>query len=258
MPPIDRMLDLAVAVLHERDPAALWPLIKAELLRGFDADLLIHKDEPWSAEEGAVRTFTRDGTSAGRLDAPSQRVIRQGYPFIGHPATADDRSPVTASRLVGDRHWHGSDTAYLARSAFGADHVLGLALPTPADPIQGCLIYRTGRDFTDDHLAYARRVRPLLSGVQRQTELLGHWRASTNASGPCPADLTPRETAVLVLLAETLTADTIARRLGISVRTVHKHTENLYRKLGTRDRLSTVLQAQRHGLLPAPVRTPRP
>jgi len=34
------------------------------------------------------------------------------------------------------------------------------------------------------------------------------------------------------------------------VRTVHKHVESLYRKLGTRDRVSTVLRAQEIGLLP--------
>ncbi|WUI01301.1 LuxR C-terminal-related transcriptional regulator [Spirillospora sp. NBC_00431] len=257
MSAIERMLDLAVVTLHERDPGALRPLINAELLRGCDADLVIHKDEPWSAEKGAVRAFTRDGTPATGLDVPSQHVIRQGYPFIGHPSTAD-RDPVTASRLVGGDRWRGSATAYLARRDFGADHVLGLALPVPVMPIHGYLIYRAGADFTDTHLAYARRVRPLLSGIQRQTELLDQWRATTGTTGSCAADLTPREIAVLVLLAETLTADAIARRLGISVRTVHKHTENLYRKLGTRDRLSTVLQAQKHGLLPAPAPAPAP
>ncbi|WSV18805.1 LuxR C-terminal-related transcriptional regulator [Streptomyces prunicolor] len=38
--------------------------------------------------------------------------------------------------------------------------------------------------------------------------------------------------------------------MGISVATVHKHVESLYRKLGTRDRVSTVLRAQEMGLLP--------
>lgn len=42
----------------------------------------------------------------------------------------------------------------------------------------------------------------------------------------------------------------IGRRLGISERTVHKHIANVYRKLGTRDRVSTVLRAQRLGLVP--------
>jgi len=45
-------------------------------------------------------------------------------------------------------------------------------------------------------------------------------------------------------------AAAIARRLAISPRTVTKHLENLYRKLGTCDRLTTVLTAQRLNLVP--------
>jgi DNA-binding NarL/FixJ family response regulator len=62
--------------------------------------------------------------------------------------------------------------------------------------------------------------------------------------------LTLRETAVLRLLAEGLPAKTIARRLGVATGTVSKHQENLYRKFGTRDRLTTVLTAQRLRLVP--------
>ena len=42
----------------------------------------------------------------------------------------------------------------------------------------------------------------------------------------------------------------IGIRLGISPRTVHKHQEHLYRKLGAVDRLSAVLRAQEAGVLP--------
>jgi DNA-binding NarL/FixJ family response regulator len=48
-----------------------------------------------------------------------------------------------------------------------------------------------------------------------------------------------------------MTAEAIGRRLGISNRTVHKHTENLYRKLAATDRLMAVLRAQALGLLPS-------
>lgn len=82
------------------------------------------------------------------------------------------------------------------------------------------------------------------------------------ASGPTPAgaapelstsyQLTPRELGVLRLLAESLTAAAIARRLGISPGTVHKHLARLYRKLGTGDRLATVLLAREAGLLADP------
>ena len=61
--------------------------------------------------------------------------------------------------------------------------------------------------------------------------------------------LTPRESEVLRLLCDGLSAAGIAGRLGVSPRTVTKHQERLYRKLGTCDRLSTVLHAQRLGLV---------
>ena len=64
--------------------------------------------------------------------------------------------------------------------------------------------------------------------------------------------LTPREIAVLRLVADGMTADAIGHRLGISTRTVHKHTENLYRKLSVADRLTAVMRAQSLGLLPTP------
>lgn len=62
--------------------------------------------------------------------------------------------------------------------------------------------------------------------------------------------LTPRELTVLALAAESLTAEAIARRLGIATGTVTKHLENAYRKLGAGDRLTSVLRAQALGLLP--------
>ncbi|BEL03207.1 LuxR family transcriptional regulator [Actinoplanes sichuanensis] len=63
--------------------------------------------------------------------------------------------------------------------------------------------------------------------------------------------ITVRESDVLALLAESLTAAAIARRLGISAGTVHKHLAALYRKLGTGDRLATVLRARALGLVAA-------
>jgi len=62
--------------------------------------------------------------------------------------------------------------------------------------------------------------------------------------------LTVREQQILSLLAGGLTAVAIGRRLRLSPRTVAKHQERIYRKFGTSDRLTTVLRAQRLGLLP--------
>ena len=64
--------------------------------------------------------------------------------------------------------------------------------------------------------------------------------------------LTSRERAVLDLMADGLIAAAIARQLGISPRTVSKHIESIYRKLGTHDRTSAVLRGQAMGYLPLP------
>lgn len=65
---------------------------------------------------------------------------------------------------------------------------------------------------------------------------------------PDPA-LTARQQSVLRLLAEGRTVKAIGSRLGISQSTVDKHVRDLYRRLGTQDRASTIRSAQVRGLL---------
>ncbi len=62
--------------------------------------------------------------------------------------------------------------------------------------------------------------------------------------------LTPRELEVLGMVAEGLLARSIAARLEVSTRTVHKHLGNVYRKLEAHDRLMAVTRAQSMGLIP--------
>lgn len=252
-----RLAEVAVAALHEWDPGELWPLITAELLRGCGGELLIHKTQEWTEESGVLCPWAREGTQEDiRLEPSTERLIRTGHPFIGPSQTPNAHRPVTAARLVGERSWRGGEAAHLLHTSLGTRHVLGLPLPGSARPLRGALVYRPREDFTDAHLDFALRAQPLLSGIHRQSEILSGWHAGLHPAGSgtdlaAAYRLTPRETAVLALLADTLTAPAIARRLRVSVRTVHKHLENIYRKLGTQDRLATVLKAQRSGLLPA-------
>jgi DNA-binding CsgD family transcriptional regulator len=91
----------------------------------------------------------------------------------------------------------------------------------------------------------------LLRGLDRHIELLARVDAQpTPAADARPCPLTPRELVVLRLMAASRTAAAIGAQLGVSPRTVHKHQEHLYRKLGARDRLEAVLVGQRTGLPP--------
>lgn len=62
-------------------------------------------------------------------------------------------------------------------------------------------------------------------------------------------NLTPREREVMGLLAQGYTSDLAADRLGLSPRTVIQHVDNVAMKLGTSNRVHTVAEAIRRGLL---------
>jgi DNA-binding CsgD family transcriptional regulator len=117
------------------------------------------------------------------------------------------------------------------------------------------LLSKTKRDFSDTDLVLARRIQPLVALVARQHDVLAEHASNDHALGGVGAarvaatfGLTARETAVLKLLAEGLTATAIGSRLAISTRTVHVHLEHVYRKLGVRDRLMAVRVAGECGL----------
>ena len=64
-----------------------------------------------------------------------------------------------------------------------------------------------------------------------------------------PAGLTPREVEVLVLVAEGLTNAQVAQRLFLSPRTVQRHLNSIYHKLGVSSRTAATRFAIEHRLL---------
>ena len=71
--------------------------------------------------------------------------------------------------------------------------------------------------------------------------------AAQNAPDPL-GKLSPREREVLSALLEGLPNKLIARRLGISEKTVKTHLTNVFRHIGVTDRVQAVLWAERNGL----------
>jgi DNA-binding NarL/FixJ family response regulator len=70
--------------------------------------------------------------------------------------------------------------------------------------------------------------------------------------------LTDREQQILALIATGMTDKEIAIQLGISVRTVRSHLDNVGNKLGERRRAALASQAHRLGLTPPELTTPEP
>lgn len=160
-------------------------------------------------------------------------------------ATGDDRAhDLDGVPVLVDRRAAGS-WRELAREQ-AADRQIAIPL-VHAPPRHHSYVVGRGEPFAPEDLRFARRLQSLLRGLDRQVAAVRGVPAGPAAE----VGLTPRETAALVAVAEGLTADAVARRLAISPRTVHKHLERAYAKLGVRDRVSAVLRAGRLGLLPS-------
>lgn len=78
-------------------------------------------------------------------------------------------------------------------------------------------------------------------------------RSATHARATSVADMTTaREREILELLARGLPAREIARRLGISERTVNAHVGHIYRRLGVRNKVDAIREGMRLGLVEVP------
>ncbi|GAA5044544.1 response regulator transcription factor [Streptomyces similanensis] len=109
-----------------------------------------------------------------------------------------------------------------------------------------------------------RAVESVLSGqaglspsIQRRLlERLSEPEPQPWAAAPdeAPDGLTARECEVLVLIAEGLTNQEIARRLHVSTATVKTHINNLFAKTGLKDRAQAVRYAYAKGLVRPPAR----
>jgi DNA-binding NarL/FixJ family response regulator len=131
----------------------------------------------------------------------------------------------------------------------GMDQQLSIPYVLTPDRHRAFVLARAREDYSDEDLEVARRLQPLLVLLERQVQVLG-GAPDGSRDGAGRGVLTGRERAVLVLLERGCTAEAIGRELGVSPRTVHKHLEHLYRKLGVSDRLRAVVVAKEARLLP--------
>ena len=101
------------------------------------------------------------------------------------------------------------------------------------------------------HLSKAAPGRQLVEAVRAvaagstviEPTALTHLLAGADRAPAPAARLTERELAVLGLLAQGLHNKQVASRLGISRRTVERHCDNIYDKLGVGSRTEAVVQA---------------
>lgn len=260
--------------------AARWPELISELLQ-HDLTAFPHQavgdaiatdfgtNVAWNWMEGKDFGFELRHPVPGWPDpellAFWERAGLAYHPLIRWFATTGSSSPMSVGRVPRSIAPEPCLAVYRAcLEPSGHDQQLSIPYVLAPDRHHAFVLGRSREDYSDEDLDVARRLQPLLMLLERQVRVLGSAATDAGArpvdgsadgsvDGSAPVALTGRERAVLVLLERGRTAEAIARELGISPRTVHKHLENLYRKLGVSDRLRAVMTAREAGvLLPAP------
>lgn len=120
---------------------------------------------------------------------------------------------------------------------------------TPADVVAGLLV------GADDYAAETMDAEEFLARVRRLVDR-GRREPLATADIRLLASLTEREREVLALTAEGLTQKQVATALGISIKTVGAHMQNLLARLGLHSRVEAVALAVRAGGMPSPPHTP--
>jgi DNA-binding CsgD family transcriptional regulator len=126
----------------------------------------------------------------------------------------------------------------------GVEHQLAFNLPASPDRVLAIALSRKSTDYSDAEREFANRARPFLIqaylnaiavhelrllGAEPRAELLERLHA---------AGLTRREAQVMRLVALGRSNNHVGAELAISSRTVGKHLEHSFRKLGVADRSS--------------------
>jgi DNA-binding NarL/FixJ family response regulator len=112
------------------------------------------------------------------------------------------------------------------------------------------------RSVVAGQVALAPSMAALLVGRARRTEALGTGTgagasARTEADGTGASPLSPRETQVLVLVAEGCSNREVGLRLFVGEATVKTHLQHVFEKLGVGDRTRAVTLAMEQGWLPS-------
>lgn len=246
---VARWLSVAADVLNAPTAQTAQDLFGGELMESMHADIATRVGLTPEAPQSIDISVSARGRVPPREHWPRAEDAR-AHPLSQYYASTDDRSPVRLTDLLA-AGWTLDEEHHGVMDALGIT-VNQLALP--CSPRLGQFdgwVVLNDHGFSDHVQARMVGLRDVLVGLDRHIELLRRHRAAHHTDRINPG-LTPREEVVLALVAAGSTAEGIAARLLISPRTVHKHQQNLYRKLGAVDRLSAVLRAQELGLLPVP------
>jgi DNA-binding CsgD family transcriptional regulator len=170
--------------------------------------------------------------------------LKDQNPIVAHFATRGDGRATRFSDLVGAEELRSLELYRRVYEPMGLHHQIAFTLPSGPRRILGVALSRGAPDYSDAERDLLNRARPILIQAfraatehDRLRRALADLTGVSDLIGPLQsAGLTAREAEVLRLAALGNTSKRIAAQLETSDKTVNKHLERCYRKLGVHSR----------------------
>jgi DNA-binding CsgD family transcriptional regulator len=255
MDDLQRWLTLSADVLGEPDPQVAEVMLAEGLAAWGHAYLTVRTVTKPVVHAEEVALYPPTGWESTEAWESAVEDGPQTHPLYAYNATTRTARPTTMSQVLRWGWELPDEVAALMEELGFTEHQMTIPLAVNEDGARDTYALVSEDPYLDDDVERAATLQSLVAGLDAHVRLLREARGrGDRAPDPLGVPLTPRERVVLDLVALGHTVEGIAARLSISPRTVHKHQEHLYRKLGAVDRLSAVLSAQRRGLLRSPDR----
>jgi DNA-binding CsgD family transcriptional regulator len=180
-------------------------------------------------------------------DAPQllgrwQELAHQNPLLQHHLRTLDGRA-YRFSDVIPQGDLHALELYRDVYAPMGVEHQMAFTLPAGPNRVLAIALSRRARDYSDEERELANEARPFL--IQAYLNALAYSSLRSSRARPdappmlealVATGLTGREAQVVRLVALGRSNQHIAAELGISDRTVGKHLEHSFRKLGVGDR----------------------
>ena len=231
-----RAIRLVDSLAELDDPAGFARIVLPGLAALVGCDVLTYN------EIGPGRGHTRYADYPARaLDPATQAVFAahvHEHPLINYYGATGSGEPVMISDFLTREQFHrlGLYAEFYRRRP--VEHQMAVSMPGPSQQVIGIALNRGRRDFSDDDRALLSVLRAPMSAALLRARR--RQQAGQALAGSAPTDLTERETQILHLVAEGRTNTSIAHALQVSPRTIAKHLEHIYRKLGVSSRAAAV------------------
>ena len=167
------------------------------------------------------------------------------HPLLIHYRAGGAGEPAKISDFLSQQRFHRLGLYSEFFRHIPVEYQIAFSLPDTQDgQLTAIALNRAGRDFSEDDRAVLTALStPLGNAMRRARDRHGAGAALATAGADGLADLTDREVEVLQLAARGHTNLAIAREFDVSPRTVAKHLEHIYRKLGVASRAAAVYRS---------------